>query len=263
MLNARELGRRAGRHAEDEARERFDQQFLRAVGEHRDEDENRELARGRLAPNLRESLAETAALRALSRARPRLASIGFDAHDRQTRDEESDGADGRRHFDQTRVARTDRGNGPRAARSIAKPKIIMTQTVVAAAARRAGATREASIASTEVPAAPAPMPTIRKRQRREREAERQDGRGERGRERRAGAAEREHGHAADDPGRAPPADVGAIAPGRTQDLHGVMRSDQQARNKGGKRELDDHHTIDRRGHQHDDRARARSGRGPA
>ncbi len=42
---------------------------------------------------------------------------------------------------------------------IAKPAIIITQTMVAAAARRPGATRVASSASRLVPAAPTPTPT--------------------------------------------------------------------------------------------------------
>ncbi|GJE60397.1 hypothetical protein MPOCJGCO_2509 [Methylobacterium trifolii] len=45
---------------------------------------------------------------------------------------------------------------------IAKPAIIITQTMVAAAPRRSGATPVASSTSSEVPAAPAPMPTVRK-----------------------------------------------------------------------------------------------------
>ena len=43
-----------------------------------------------------------------------------------------------------------------------KPKIIISQTMVAAGARRFGATRVASSASSEVPAAPTPAPTPRK-----------------------------------------------------------------------------------------------------
>ena len=41
----------------------------------------------------------------------------------------------------------------------AKPAIIMTHTIVAAAGRRAGATSDASSASSEVPEAATPMPT--------------------------------------------------------------------------------------------------------
>jgi hypothetical protein len=45
---------------------------------------------------------------------------------------------------------------------IAKPRIIIIHTADAAAARRRGATLVASIARTEVPAAPTPTPTSRK-----------------------------------------------------------------------------------------------------
>ncbi len=43
----------------------------------------------------------------------------------------------------------------------AKPTIIITQTTVAAAPRRAGATPPASSTRSEVPAAPTPIPTHR------------------------------------------------------------------------------------------------------
>ena len=45
---------------------------------------------------------------------------------------------------------------------IAKPRIIISHTVVAAPARRGGSTRLASNASSEVPAALTPTPMIRK-----------------------------------------------------------------------------------------------------
>ena len=45
---------------------------------------------------------------------------------------------------------------------MAKPAIIMIQTVAAAAPRRRGSTSVASSASSEVPAAPTPMPISRK-----------------------------------------------------------------------------------------------------
>ena len=56
MLEPRELRRHAGSHAEDEAGEGLDEQFLGAVGEHGNKNENGELARGRLRPDLQEGL---------------------------------------------------------------------------------------------------------------------------------------------------------------------------------------------------------------
>ena len=50
---------------------------------------------------------------------------------------------------------------------------------------------------------------------------------QRGGERRADAARAQHGHAADDPGRAPAADVGAVAQPGPQHLHGIVQRDQR------------------------------------
>ena len=47
MLNPRQFGRLSGRHAEYGARKGFEDQILRAVGEHRYEHEDREAARVR------------------------------------------------------------------------------------------------------------------------------------------------------------------------------------------------------------------------
>ena len=82
-------------------------------------------------------------------------------------------------------------------------------------------------------------------------------RGERRAERGADAAEGKDRHAADDPGRSPAADIGTIAPGGAQYLHTIMRGDEQAGNHRREREFDDHHAVDRRRHQHDDRAKRR------
>ena len=116
---------------------------------------------------------------------------------------------------------------------IAKPRIIIIQTADAAAARRRGATRVASIARTEVPAEPAPTPTSRNDSAASATAERPEVAASAVPSAAPIAAERERGHAADDPGRPPSADVGPIAPGRPQDLNRVMRGDQQPRNQRG------------------------------
>ena len=61
MLEAGELRRRSRGHAEDEASERLDQKFLRAVGEHGNENEDRETAGRGLAPDFRERATERGA----------------------------------------------------------------------------------------------------------------------------------------------------------------------------------------------------------
>ena len=92
------------------------------------------------------------------------------------------------------------------------------------------------------------------RDRGEREAGHEIARRPGGGERGPRPAERQGRHAADDPGRPPPAAVGAVAPGGAQDLHAVVHRHQQAGNDRRQRELHRHHPIDRRGHQDDDRA---------
>ena len=90
--------------------------------------------------------------------------------------------------------------------------------------------------------------------------ERQDGEGdaggklrfhEGGRRRRTESAEAERGHAADDPGRAPPAHIRAVAPARAQDLHGVVEGDEGAGDHRRQSELYDHDPVEGRGHEND------------
>ena len=96
----------------------------------------------------------------LQRIRVSVASL--DAKHSQRRDGKGDRRTPSRSPRSIARSRTDRGNDRRAAPSARSRSIIMTQTIVAAAARRSGATRVASIAKTEVPAAPTPTPTSRK-----------------------------------------------------------------------------------------------------
>ena len=117
-----------------------------------------------------------------------------------------------------------------------------------------GATRVASMASTDVPAAPAPMPTRRKAKAASARPATRFVAASAVRERRADAAERQRREAADDPGRATPADVGAISPGGAQNLDRVMRGDEHSRHKGRQRQFHHHDAIDGRGHQNDDGA---------
>ena len=77
----------------------------------------------------------------------------------------------------------------------------------------------------------------------------------RARRRRPPSAERRH--AADDPGRAPAADVRAVAEPRAQHLHGVVQGHQRARQHRRQRQLDHHDPVQGRGGQHHDRAERR------
>ena len=71
MLDAGQPGRLAGREAEHDAGERLEDQVLRAVGEHRDEDEDGEAPRLGLGPDLGSASRKP---RCGPRARPRLAA---------------------------------------------------------------------------------------------------------------------------------------------------------------------------------------------
>jgi hypothetical protein len=120
---------------------------------------------------------------------------------------------------------------------IAKPKIIITQTVVAAAARRLGATREASSAGADA--------DEQECDRGQDKAENGRCRGKRRAEGGADASEGKDRHAANDPWCSPPANIGSIAPGGAQYLHTIVRGDEQAGNHRRQREFDNHHTVDR------------------
>ena len=136
----------------------------------------------------------------------------------------------------------------------ANPTIIITQTMVAAAPRRAGATPPASSTSSEVPAAPTPIPTHRKATAASASPSDEVGGGERGAAGRPDPAKAEQRHAADDPRGAPAAPVRAVAPARAQHLHRVVQGDQKARHEGGQRKFHHHHPVEGGGHQHHDAA---------
>ena len=129
-----ELGRLARREAEDQAGEGLEDQVLGAVGEHRDEDEDGEPARLGLRPDLGERLAGSGAWRparpvaargaALRRPRPRAGSGG-------TRERRR-----RRLTATSRVGENGSSRLPAAPAVTAMPAIIISQTMVAAAARR-------------------------------------------------------------------------------------------------------------------------------
>ncbi len=68
------------------------------------------------------------------------------------------------------------------------------------------------------------------------------------------AAEGEDAHAANDPGRAGAAGVGAVAPVRAGELDHVVDRHQRAGQHRGERKLDDHDAVQRGGGEHDDGA---------
>ena len=66
----------------------------------------------------------------------------------------------------------------------------------------------------------------------------------------------QHRHAADDPGRAPAANVRAVTHAGPGHLHQVVQSDQKARQERGQGQLDHHHAVQGGGGQHHNRAQA-------
>ena len=137
---------------------------------------------------------------------------------------------------------------------MAKPAIIMIQTMVAAGARRAGSARSASSVRSDVPAAPTPTPM---RMNATMPSERPNA---------SWVCMIAVASAASAPPLAstamPPMIHGvrlrpavrSMPPARAQDLHGVMHRDEKARHKRGQADLDDHDAIERRRRQHDDGA---------
>ena len=77
---------------------------------------------------------------------------------------------------------------------------------------------------------------------------------ERRRDRGHQAAGRQNRHAADDPRRAPAAEIGPVAQRRAQHLRGIMQGDERAGQGRRQRELDDHHAVESRGGEDEDRA---------
>jgi hypothetical protein len=71
------------------------------------------------------------------------------------------------------------------------------------------------------------------------------------------AADGEHRHAADDPGGAPAADVGAVAEPRAEQLDGVVEGDEGTRQEGRQHQFDHHDAVEHRGGEDDDRAERR------
>ncbi len=129
MLDACELGRLARREPEDYAREGLKDEILRTIGDHREENEDREEARMRLGPDLRDRLLEgnfRFILRLLQHART------LHTPDREAAHEDGQGA----HAPDT-TSRREKEKGSRKCPAVPavtmNPMIIITQTMVAAA----------------------------------------------------------------------------------------------------------------------------------
>ena len=137
------------------------------------------------------------------------------------------------------------------------PTIIITHTMVAAAARRCSSTRFASSTSRVVPADPTPRPISRNDNDRERDTGPGIGRHPGGGERRSDAAQCQNRHPADDPGRPASADVRSVSEPRPGDLDGIVQGHQGAGQHGRQRQFDHHHAIQGGCRQHHDRAERR------
>ncbi len=88
MLNAGQLGRTTGRQSEDDAGERFEDQVLAAVSQHRHDNEDGEPARPRFGPDLGQRFAKaTLPLGGVSVVIVR--SLALETPDRDDRGEES------------------------------------------------------------------------------------------------------------------------------------------------------------------------------
>ena len=134
------------------------------------------------------------------------------------------------------------------------PAIIIIQTSIAAPARFSGAMRLASRASSEVPAAPTPKPMMVNESSAASVPRSVFSRHVCRRRAGSDAADRECGHAAHYPWRAPRGCIRAVSPDGAQKLHGVVPSHQRAGEHGRQRQLDDHDAIERRRREHDDGA---------
>ena len=255
VLHARERSGLAGRVAEHRARERLEDQVLRAVREHRHEDEDREAARLRVGPRLAQRNAERRACGAFRRRRC-TRRRALDAGDGEQRDQHGGHRDTGRHPDHAlERERIEQPAGDRRRRREAHDhhhphdRRGRGAPVGRDALREEHEQRRARRADAK--------PDQREREHREHESRRECAGHHRGRRGRGRAAQREHDHAADDPRRAPAADVGAVAQARPQQLQREVPSDERAGHRRGQRQLDDHHAIERRRREHDDRAQRR------
>ncbi len=253
VLKPGQLRGRSRRETEHGAGEGFEDQVLRAEGEHRNEHEDRETARGGFLPDLAERFEE-----AQLRLRRRRRALGDAAraleppqrhHGDETGDQRDAAAD--RHQALRRV-----GIEPAAGQPGRHREADDHHHPDDGGRRRTALCRHALGQQHQHRGAAGadPQPDAEEGERGQREAgvalRGHPGGGDRGQR----AARGEHGHAAEDPGRAAPAAVGTESHARPRDLHRVVDRHQQARHQGRQRELDHHHAIERRGGQHDDGA---------
>ena len=254
MLQPGELGGGARRHREDEAGEGFEDELLRAVGQHRHEEEHREAARGRLRPDTGQHLEEGLAFGTLVRGGGRPGRL--DATHRQHRNAEGDERDRARHGHEAQAGErieemTGQGRRDREACDHHDPDQGGGRPPPPGV-DAGGEQHEEGRPGRSGPHADAEEGEDRQRKTGG-DMRFHHGSGECSQE----AAERQGGHATDDPGRAAPADIRAVAPARTQDLDGVMKGDETTGDHGGQRQFHHHHAVEGRGHQHDDGAQSR------
>jgi len=209
VLQRCEAGRLPWREAEQQPGERLDDQLLRAVGEHRDDHEDREAPRAPVGPDLAEGCLE-------ARARCRLSG-------RRRRLDPGDPATASIHAATTTPATTasnrsgENGSSSRPATAVVtmKPTIIMIH-----ASREQREQRRARGAD--------PDPDRGKGRDCQRDAPR--GRNPRRRPRREQRARGEHGHAADDPRRPPARPVRPVPPACARQLNRIMERDKRCGN---------------------------------
>lgn len=256
VLHPGELRARARCHGEHDAREGVEDQFLRAVGEHGNEDEQRETAGGRFIPDLPHGCRETGLVAGVVRLQAgghRTDDAALQPRYRRAGEQESEHCDRGCHRDEAgRRERLEEMPGERRRHREAEDHHDPDGR------RGGGATLWCDVRREEREdrraGSASPDAEEEKTRRREREAKDRMAREQRGGEGGSRAAERKHPHAPDDPRRASPADVRSITPRRPEDLHPVMGRDEQARDEGREADLDDHHAIDGRGHEDDDGA---------
>ncbi len=248
MLHARQLRGFARREAEQRTGKGFEDQVLRAVGQHRDEDEDREAPRIGIAPDLAQRGAKVGPHRAGRRGGRRLGAA-LQAAQRQHRDQHRDQGHRRRHRHQAlrRVGVEEtpgqaggdgeaddhhhpHGGGRRGAALLGHALGQQHQQRGAGGADAQADQREGQHRQCHAGPALGAHP----------------GHGQRG----AQAAAGQHRHAAEDPGRASLAAIGAVAHARPRHLHRVVQRHQQPRQQGRQGQFDDHHPIQCRGGQH-------------
>ena len=244
---------------EDGAGERLEHDFLGAVGEHGDEDEDGEAAGRGLGPDFAEGGEEAGCVFG---PRPRAGEgVGrvcgtFDAQDGDYGDQEGDAGNRSRHGG--KACRAERvkqvaggGGGHHDAQDHQQPQDRGSRAAAACLGAGGHERENGGAGGADAQA---------------HDGERSDGEQQAGDEvgghqRRAGCgrdpAGGEDRHAPDDPGRAAPPHVGTEAHPGAQDLYAVVQGDERAGHDGGQRQFHHHHPVQRRGGEHHHRAQRR------